>query len=161
MTHIRLRSLLAVAASAALLGAGLTTQGSAQQKVAPVYAGIVKGVAVGGYDPVAYFTDGQAVKGREDITLQHQGATWRFASAQSRDRFKLDPAKYAPQFGGYCAWAVAEGYTAKGDPEAWTVHDGKLYLNYNKKVQANWEKNIPGNVQRGDANWPRLALPST
>lgn len=127
----------------------------AQKSTTPaVYTGIVKGVAVGGYDPVAYFSEKKPVQGKADIALVHDGATWRFASAANRDAFKANPAKYAPQYGGHCAWAVSQGYTAKGDPLAWTVADGRLYLNYNKSVQSNWEKNIPANVAKGDANWP-------
>jgi hypothetical protein len=122
----------------------------------PVFTGIVKGVAVGGYDPVAYFTAGKATKGDAAITFEHQGVIWRFATAANRDAFKAEPAKYAPQYGGYCAWAVSQGYTAKGDPEAWTLHQGKLYLNYNQSVKRGWEKNIPGNVAKGDANWPKV-----
>jgi hypothetical protein len=121
-----------------------------------IFTGLVKGVAVGGYDPVAYFTERKAIAGSKDITLEHEGVVWRFASAANRDAFKADPAKYAPQYGGYCAWAVSQGYTAKGDPNAWTVHDGKLYLNYNKSVQRDWEKDIPGNVTKGDGNWPKV-----
>jgi YHS domain-containing protein len=126
------------------------------KKPPAVYTGIVAGVAVGGYDPVAYFVDGRPVKGAASITLEHQGAIWRFASIANRDLFKADPAKYAPQYGGHCAWAVAEGYTAKGDPTAWTIADGRLYLNYNRAVQLNWEKDIAGNVRRGDGHWPKL-----
>jgi len=128
----------------------------AAAKEAPVFTGIVKGVAVGGYDPVAYFTDGKPVPGRADIILEHMGATWRFASEANRGAFQADPAHYAPQYGGYCAWAVSQGYTAKGDPQAWTVADGKLYLNYNKSVKRDWERNIPGNIAKGDANWPHV-----
>jgi YHS domain-containing protein len=120
----------------------------------PVFTGLVKGLAVAGYDPVAYFTQGKPVMGSEDVTLQHEGATWRFASAENRTAFEAAPAKYAPQYGGYCAYAVSKGYTAKAEPDAWTIHDGKLYLNYDKSVQAIWEKDIPGNVAKGDANWP-------
>ncbi len=128
----------------------------AAEAAPPVYTGIVKGVAVGGYDPVAFFTDGKPVKGNKDLTTNYDGATWRFASAANRDAFQADPAKYAPQYGGYCAYAVSKGSTAKGDPQAWTVHDGKLYLNYNKNVRAMWAKDIPGNVKKGDANWPAV-----
>ena len=127
-----------------------------EARQAPVYTGLVKGTAVGGYDPVAYFTAGKAVQGRPDITLEHDGATWRFASEANRDAFRAEPARYAPQYGGYCAWAVASGYTAKGDPNAWTIANGKLYLNYNKAVQKNWEQDIPTNVRKGDANWPTV-----
>ena len=128
----------------------------AAEAAPPVYTGIVKGVAVGGYDPVAFFTDGKPAKGNKDLTTNYDGATWRFASAANRDAFQADPAKYAPQYGGYCAYAVSKGSTAKGDPQAWTVHDGKLYLNYNKNVRATWAKDIPGNVKKGDANWPAV-----
>jgi YHS domain-containing protein len=147
-----------------LLGAGVVLAFAAlipaatgvAAKQPAVYADIVKGVAVGGYDPVAYFTEKKPVKGSTEFTLEHDGATWRFASAANRDAFKVEPAKYAPQYGGYCAWAVASGYTAKGDPEAWTVTNGKLYLNYNKTVRKTWEQDIPGNVAKGDANWPKV-----
>ncbi|MEE8310160.1 MAG: YHS domain-containing (seleno)protein [Hyphomicrobium sp.] len=128
----------------------------AAEAAPPVYTGIVKGVAVGGYDPVAFFTDGKPAKGNKDLTTNYDGATWRFASAANRDAFQADPVKYAPQYGGYCAYAVSKGSTAKGDPQAWTVHDGKLYLNYNKNVRAMWAKDIPGNVKKGDANWPAV-----
>ncbi len=122
----------------------------------PVYTGIVKGVAVGGYDPVAYFTESKPVKGSKDLSVEYKGATWRFASAANRDAFQADPAKYAPQYGGYCAYAVSKGATAKGDPQAWTIHDGKLYLNFDKRVRATWAKDIPGNVKKADANWPAV-----
>jgi hypothetical protein len=140
---------------AVVTGAGLPSTSQAQA-VPEVYADIVKGVALAGYDPIGYFTDGKPVLGLPSITLQHQGAEWRFASEANRDAFKADPAKYAPQYGGYCAWAVSQGYTAKGDPNAWTIANGKLYLNYNKSVQKSWEKDIPGNVAKGDKNWPRV-----
>jgi len=120
----------------------------------PVFTGLVAGVAVGGYDPVAYFTQSKPVPGSKDLTLQHEGATWRFASAENRAAFEANPAKYAPQYGGYCAYAVSQGSTAKAEPDAWTIHDGKLYLNYDKSVRAIWEEDIPGYVKKADANWP-------
>lgn len=129
---------------------------NAQSPQSSVYTGIVKGVAVGGYDPVAYFTQGKPVQGRAELSFEHEGAQWRFASEMNREAFRADPAKYAPQYGGYCAWAVANGYTAKGDPNAWTIAEGKLFLNYNRSVQKGWEKDIPGNVRKGDANWPAV-----
>lgn len=122
----------------------------------PVYTGIVKGVAVGGYDPVAYFTENKPVKGNPAIALEHGGAQYHFSSEANRELFKKDPAKYAPQYGGYCAWAVAEGYTAHGDPNHWTISDGKLFLNYNRSVKTTWEKDIPGNLKRSEINWPKL-----
>jgi len=145
--------------AAAFLGLALTGLAGpvpASAQVAPVFTGIVKGVAVGGYDPVAYFTAGKPVRGSKDITHTHEGATWRFASEANRAAFMADPAKYAPQYGGYCAWAVSQGYTAKGDPNAWKIVGDKLYLNYNRSVQRSWEKNAAGNITKADANWPKV-----
>ena len=151
------RQILVLATAGVLATAqlGFASQPAVAQK-ATIYTGIVKGVAVGGYDPVAYFTEMKAVKGNPAIALDHEGAKWFFASEANREAFKAEPAKYAPQYGGYCAWAVSQGYTAKGDPNAWTVHDGKLYLNYNESVRRDWSKNIPANVVKGDANWPKV-----
>ncbi|MEO3471314.1 YHS domain-containing (seleno)protein [Roseomonas sp. CAU 1739] len=115
------------------------------------------GVAVRGTDVVAYVTDGRPVPGRREFTHQWQGATWRFASAANRDRFAADPARYAPAYGGFCAYAVSEGYTAPIDPAAWRIVDGRLFLNYDRSVQRRWERDIPGRVARADANWPRLS----
>lgn len=119
-----------------------------------VFTGLVTNTAVGGYDPVAYFTDSKPVPGSKDITLEHDGVTWRFASEANRALFKAEPAKYAPQFGGYCAWAVSQGYTAKGDPTAWSIVDSKLYLNYDKSVRKTWLKNAQSFIKQGEANWP-------
>jgi len=155
----RNRTILRAVASGfgvALAAIALLYVTSARAAAPPVYTGIVKGVAVGGYDPVAYFTDGKPVKGSENFPAKYEGTTWRFVSAANRDAFLADPPQYAPQYGGYCAWAVSKGYTAKGDPQAWTIHDGKLYLNYDKRVRATWAKNIPDNVKKGDANWPAV-----
>lgn len=114
------------------------------------------GTAIKGTDPVAYFTEGKPVEGDSDYEHEWNGATWRFASAENRALFVANPEKYAPQYGGYCAWAVASGYTASTDPEAWKIVDGKLYLNYSKSVQSKWAKDIPGNIIKGDANWPGI-----
>lgn len=112
--------------------------------------------AIRGYDPVAYFTEGKAVKGTDGFTHQWQGATWRFSSAANRDRFAADPGKYAPQYGGYCAYGVAGGYAVSIEPEAWSVVDGKLYLNYSRGVKSSWLKDVPGHVRKADANWPTV-----
>ncbi|MBW8782226.1 MAG: YHS domain protein [Verrucomicrobia bacterium] len=114
------------------------------------------GVAIKGYDPVAYFTDAKPVKGDSDFSFNWNGAEWRFASAAHRDAFKADPVKYAPQYGGYCAWAVSRGYTAGIDPEAWKIVNGRLYLNYSLKVQAQWSADIPGNIAKAEENWPKI-----
>lgn len=115
------------------------------------------GIAVRGTDVVAYFTEGRPVAGRAEFTHAWQGATWRFASAANRGRFAADPARYAPAYGGFCAYAVSEGYTAPIDPAAWKIVEGRLFLNYDRSVQRRWERDIPGRIARGDANWPRLA----
>ena len=114
------------------------------------------GLALQGYDPVAYFTDKQPVRGRAEFTAQHEGATYRFASAANRDAFTAAPAKYAPQYGGYCAFGLASGYKAPIEPDAWTVVDGKLYLNYNRSVRSRWSTDIPGFIRKADANWPTV-----
>jgi len=119
----------------------------------PVYSSFF-GTAIDGTDPVAYFTEGRPVEGSSDFTHDWNGATWRFSSAENRARFAANPEAYAPQYGGYCAWAVSQGYTASTDPEAWKIVDGKLYLNYSKSVQTTWERDIAGNIRAGDANWP-------
>lgn len=114
------------------------------------------GTALKGYDPVAYFKEGRPVKGKDEFRYDWMGAKWYFASAANRDEFAKNPEKYAPQFGGYCAWAVGHGYTASIDPEAWKIVDGKLYLNYSKDVQKMWEQDVPGWIKKGNENWPRL-----
>jgi YHS domain-containing protein len=122
----------------------------------PVYTSAFDDIAVQGYDPVAYFTDGKPVKGSKDFTVVHNGATFRFASAANRDKFKKSPAAYAPQYGGYCAWAVSQGYHAKGDAKFWKIVDGKLYLNYNSSVQKKWEGDVPGFISAANTNWPKI-----
>lgn len=122
----------------------------------PVYTDLFSDVAVQGYDPVAYFKDGKPSKGSKDFTAEYKGATFRFVSAANRDAFLGDPEKYAPQYGGYCAWAVSQGYHAKGDARFWKIVDDKLYLNYNGAVQEKWEGDIPGFIAQADKTWPDL-----
>jgi YHS domain-containing protein len=114
------------------------------------------GLAIKGYDAVAYFTEGKPVKG--DTQFQHEwmGAKWLFASAANRDTFAKNPAKYAPQFGGYCAWAVSNNYVYDADPTIWRIVEGKLYLNYNRLARFQWERDIPGRIKLGDQYWPNL-----
>lgn len=113
-------------------------------------------VALKGYDAVAYFEQAKPVEGSRQYEVQWNGATWRFASAASKQKFLAAPQAYAPQYGGYCAWAVSRNYTADADPHAWKIVGGKLYLNYNRKVQKSWEEDVPGNIAKADANWPKL-----
>jgi hypothetical protein len=114
------------------------------------------GVAIKGHDPVAYFTEAKPVEGSDKFEFSWMGAKWRFASAANRDLFAGAPEKYAPQFGGYCAWAVSRGYTAGIDPAAWKIVEGRLYLNYSLKVQKQWEEDVPGNIGKAEKNWPEL-----
>ncbi len=128
---------------------------SPAEAIAPVYSTLLGG-AIRGYDPVAYFTEKKPVKGKRAYSHKWKGATWYFASERNRDLFRDNPEKYAPRYGGYCAYAVSQGYTASIVPEAWRIVDGKLYLNYSKGVQRTWEEDIPGYIKLGDKNWPRL-----
>ena len=114
------------------------------------------GTAIRGYDPVAYFIQGKPVEGRPQYTVDHNGAQWRFASAENRELFAADPEKYAPQYGGYCAWSVANNSTAPIDPNAWSIKDGKLYLNSSKFIRARWAADKSANISKADTNWPRL-----
>lgn len=139
------RQLFAAALLAALPGAAFAKVNAEQ------------GVAIRGYDAVAYHAEGRPVRGSASFTHAWNGATWRFANAANRDRFAADPTRFAPAYGGFCAWAAAEGYTAPIDPNAWRIVDGKLYLNYDRAIQRRWEGDIPGNIRRADANWPRLS----
>ena len=120
----------------------------------PVYTGALSALAVDGRDPVAYFTDGKPLKGDKKFSTEYNGAEWRFSSAENLEAFKAAPEKYAPQYGGYCAWAVSQNYTARGNPENWKIVDGKLYLNYNDEIQKRWEADIPGFIAAADQNWP-------
>lgn len=123
---------------------------------APIYTGRFSNTALQGYDPVAYFNEGAPVKGSGDYTAEYMGATFRFASAANRDAFTADPAAYAPQYGGYCAWAMADGKYAKGDARYWRIVDGKLYLNYNSSIQKKWEVDMPGFIEKANTAWDGL-----
>jgi len=122
----------------------------------PVYTGLFSSVAVSGYDPVAYFREGKPVEGSSEFETEYEGYTYRFSNQANLDDFVADPAAFAPQYGGYCAWAVSQGYTASADPDNWTIVDGKLYLNYNDDVQSTWETDIPGFIEKADTNWPSV-----
>ncbi|MGB2925516.1 MAG: YHS domain-containing (seleno)protein [Limnothrix sp.] len=115
------------------------------------------GVAIKGTDPVAYFTQGKPVRGSASFTHSWNGATWHFSSAANRNLFAANPTKYAPQYGGYCAWAISQGSTADIDPNAWKIVDGKLYLNLNRNIQNRWERDIPGFISKANLNWPRIS----
>lgn len=121
----------------------------------PVYTARFSDLAVEGYDVTSFF-EGTPVRGSAQFEHEHLGAVWRFTSAANRQKFIDDPEKYSPQYGGYCAWAAAQGYTAKGDPEHYSVVDGKLYLNFNASVHKRWLGDVPGFIQAANDNWPAL-----
>jgi hypothetical protein len=136
-----------------LCAAGL---GAPALATSPVNKSLLGGVAIEGYDPVAYFTEGRPVEGRREHSYEWRDATWRFATAGNRELFAKEPERYAPRYGGYCAWAVAHGYTAGIDPEAWTIHEGRLYLNYSKEIEAKWRADLANQIAAADREWPKL-----
>lgn len=115
------------------------------------------GVALRGYDPVAYFTDGKPTKGASAHKFEYKGSTFYFATAENQRRFARDPARYAPQFGGFCALGAANGYKVSTQPDAFDVVDGKLYLNHDVKVLEVWQADIPGNITKARKNWPEVS----
>lgn len=147
------------AVSAALVGAGALMFGAVTAHAAdPIYTGFLSNTAVGGYD-VTTFWDETArergpLRGDSDHSTEWMGATWKFTSAENLSRFVADPERFAPEYGGYCAWAAAMGDLAKGDPKHWAIHDGELYLNFNADIQAKWDADREGFIERADAIWP-------
>jgi YHS domain-containing protein len=114
------------------------------------------GVAIRGTDPVAYFTESRPVAGDPAITLDYRGAEWRFASEENKSLFASEPEKYAPAYGGYCAYGVAQGNLVKIEPDAWTIHEGRLYLNYDLGIRDTWLQDVPGYIAKADQNFPKL-----
>jgi YHS domain-containing protein len=123
----------------------------AQSKDAPIFS--TKAGAIKGYDPVAYFYQSKPVKGQDGITHTWNGATWHFSTTQNRELFAKNPEKYVPQYGGYCAYGWSQGYAVKTEPEAWSVVDGKLYLNYDMDIRNKWEKKRAEYIKLADVNW--------
>lgn len=115
-----------------------------------------QGVAIHGYDPVAYFADAKPMKGKPELSATAGGATYWFASEKNQQTFKANPAKYEPQYGGFCAFGVSQGVKPDIDPTAFKVVDGKLYLNLSPAVQSRWLVDVPGYITAGDQNWPKL-----
>jgi YHS domain-containing protein len=114
------------------------------------------GLGIAGHDPVAYFTETRAVPGRAEIATVHEGVTYRFASEANRAAFLAEPARYLPQYGGYCAYGMARGYKAVVDPAAFTVTGGRLYLNYNHSIAAQWQRDRAREIARADGHWPKV-----
>lgn len=113
-------------------------------------------IGIKGYDPVAYFTEGKPLQGSDAQTFQWHGMTWHFVSKQNRDLFAANPEKYAPQFDGYCAWAMTESRKAITNPEVWRIYEGKLYLNCSKEAYEKWIKDIPGHIEQANKNWREM-----
>lgn len=120
-----------------------------------IYTSWRDNVAVGGYDVVSFYS-GKPLEGKDEFMQTYMDAEWKFSSRANLDLFRTNPDAFVPQYGGYCAWAAANGKLAKGSPEHWHVRDGKLYLNFNKRIQKKWDKDIPGFIKKADANWPDL-----
>ncbi|NNE89317.1 MAG: twin-arginine translocation signal domain-containing protein [Silicimonas sp.] len=140
-----------LAATAVLPAAGLIAT-PALAAEPPVYA--TDGIAINGYDPVAYFTMSKPVEGEMAHASDWEGVKVLFSSAEHKVMFDADPETFAPKYGGYCAYAVSNGYTATTSPSAWSVYEGRLYLNYNRVVRGLWSRDKAGHVAKADANWP-------
>lgn len=126
------------------------------QAAKPIYSGGKERAAARGYDVVAYFTENKPLKGIAEFELQHAEVKWLFSSQENLELFKKDPEKYMPQYGGYCAYAVARGSTASSKPEYFTIHDDKLYLNYSKSVYKRWIKDKDKYISDASKNWPAV-----
>lgn len=118
-------------------------------------AGNQLGVAIGGYDAVSY-RSGEPARGEARFNHFHNGAIWYFASEANRNAFRADPARYAPQYDGYCSWAASQGYKAPGDPTVYDLVDGKLFLQVHPRAQELWQGDVPANIASADENWPRI-----
>lgn len=151
--------LLFSASVVSVAGAGLISSRSAKAAQSKWNQG-KGGFAADGADVVSYFSldsDARGVPGKDQFSTEWKGAKWRFSSEENLAAFEADPTRYAPQYGGFCAWAVAQGYTAHGDIDAWHVENGKLYLNYNNRIRTRWRKDIPGFIAQANVNWPGLS----
>lgn len=151
---MKLRTLIAAAMIAA--GPVAISAPAAFADKDPIYTAKRSNLALQGYDTVAYFTAGEPTKGSAEFSTTHNGAEFRFANEENLNLFLGNPEKYAPQYGGYCAWAVAQGKTAKGDARRWAIVDDKLYLNYNKGIQKKWDKNRSGFITSANEQWPTV-----
>jgi YHS domain-containing protein len=152
-----MRNIMRTFAVAAMLGVASVSL-PAMLNAKPTYTGLFGSVAAGGYDVTSYFTGkGLPQKGDAKFAVSYNGATYHFATKANADRFKATPAAFAPQYGGYCAWAMAGGSKAPGDPEYYRVVGGKLYLNYNKSVQDKWSRDVPGFITKANTEWQKIS----
>jgi YHS domain-containing protein len=149
-----LAGLIAIAALAVVAAANFTPSVGAAQSAINTLG--TDGVAIKGYDPVAYFTEGAPHKGKPEFVAEHKGVKWHFASAENKALFEADPEKYTPAYGGFCAYGVSQGYLVKIEPDAWAIRDGTLYLNYDKSVQTQWAEKPAEYIAEADRQWPAL-----
>ena len=145
---------LSVMAFAALAAHAKSGVDNADGK-APIYTSWKNNLGAGGYDVVSYFS-GEPVKGDSDFVADYKGAQWQFSNQANLDLFQTNPEAFAPQFGGYCSWAIAQGKLAKGRPEHWSLEDGKLYLNYNKRIKTLWDADKDSLIAQGNENYPSI-----
>ena len=145
-------------ATAVVLALGSFTPAEAQNQVNTT-AGMTLAkapLALHGYDPVAYFTEGRARIGKDAFIAAHDGAAYRFVSQANKEKFEQNPEQYVPQFGGFCAYGVSVGAKFDGDPTLFKVVNGKLYLNLNPDIQKTWQKDVNGNIAKAEQNWTRI-----
>jgi YHS domain-containing protein len=147
------RTIIALATAIALTAGAAVMPAAA---AGPDVNATITGLALRGYDPVAYFTDGKPIPGDYRITARYNEATYRFASQEHKILFETDPVKYLPQYGGFCAFGASQGVKVDGDPAVWKIVDDKLYLNLAPPVYDRWSENIPGYVKSANDNWPSL-----
>ncbi len=149
LARLSVGSLIAIWLSALLLSSGALATPAINTIGSP-------GLAIKGYDPVAYFEQGGPRAGLAKFTVQHSGVRWQFSSAANKAKFEQNPGKYMPAYGGYCAYGVAQGYLVKIEPDAWSIRGGKLYLNYSQSVQRTWSKSPDDYIRKADVRWPKL-----
>ncbi len=147
----RSRMIVTVITAAVIVGGGVYSRLGGRFGSATIFT--TSQGAIDGFDPVAYFRDGKPERGSDAHTVKWKGATWRFSSEEHRRMFTAEPDKYAPEYGGYCAYGMSEGYLAPIDPEAWTIVDGRLFLNFDPDVRTNWLETKDRRIPRADEHW--------
>lgn len=147
---------MAALVSVALLGAVAPAQAADEINAVPGLSIVGAPLALHGYDPVAYFTQGQPVRGSDSRVHVHQGAAYRFSSQAHLDMFRKDPDRYVPRYGGFCAYGVSVGKKFDGDPRFWKIEDGRLYLNLNEEIYETFLKDVDGNIRKAERNWPEI-----
>jgi hypothetical protein len=139
-----------------LAGASVLVSAMAAAAGPEIYTGTLSSLAADGYDVVAFHREGRAMPGDARFTHRWKNATWRFASAEARDAFAADPARYAPAYGGHCSWAAAQGYRASGDPRHWRIVAGRLHFNYDARVHRTWLADADAFIAAADMKWPSV-----